>query len=645
MTCRQSVGRYLLAATAPHSLRRSTTFVHVSRRCLPPCTLARHHAFATLTPRTLDWRTSPTNAEPPDTIYALSTAHGRAAIAVIRVSGPACLQVYSKLCPGKPAPTPRTATLRRLYSPDPDGALSLKDRILDHGALVLYFPAPNTVTGEDILELHVHGGPAIVRSALKAISQCGPSRGLEGPSTKLRHAEPGEFTKRAFYNGRLDLTQAEALGETLAAETEQQRRLAISGAHSGLAKRYDDWRHQLLYARGELEALIDFSEDQHFDESPAEFMRSVTVQVQTLKNQIDLHLRNASKGEMLRNGISIALVGAPNAGKSSLLNRIVGREAAIVSAEEGTTRDIVDVTVDIAGWLCRLGDMAGLRGRGIDLGLENQLPIGDIEQEGIRRARERALESDVVVVLLSVERTKDDGLSIPINNQVIEAVEECHAAGKTILIALNKIDFAQDNQAELDRLQSRIRKAFPNIASAKISMISCRNAAMETSATTSRDPGRIQAFLLSLTNTFSDLTTATSGSDPSTNAMSPAEAQSYWTASLSVTHRQSVYLEECRGYLDEFLAQSQANPDPFDPEDGHQRPGTEASIDCHVDYHDGIVARRNVVAPHSIALGSDSIDIVTAAEHLRFAAQSLARITGRGEGGDVEDVLGVVFEK
>ncbi|KIV92408.1 hypothetical protein PV10_03708 [Exophiala mesophila] len=641
MTCRQKVGRYLLSTTAHHSIRTSAPSVHVYQRWFPLCTAAPHHAFTTLTPRNVDWRTGRLNVEPCDTIYALSTAHGRAAVAVIRISGPACLHVYGQLCPGKTALSPRRATLRRLHSPDPDGALSLKDRILDHGALVLYFPAPNTVTGEDILELHLHGGPAIVRSTLRAISQCGQSRDMDGSRTKLRHAEPGEFTKRAFYNGRLDLTQAEALGETLAAETEQQRRLAVSGAQSGLAKRYDDWRHQLLYARGELEALIDFSEDQHFDESPAEFMRSVTEQVRTLKSQIDLHLRNASKGELLRNGISIALLGAPNAGKSSLLNRIVGREAAIVSAEEGTTRDIVDVTVDIAGWLCRLGDMAGLRGHGVDVPYENQLPIGHVEQEGIRRARERALQSDVVVVLLSLERTKDDGLFIPVNGQVLEAFEECHAAGKTILIALNKTDLAQDDKSELECLQSKIRKTFPNIPSTKISLVSCRNAAMENSATGNGDPGGIQAFLSSLTGTFTDLTTASSGSDASTKAMTPAEAQSYWTASLSVTHRQSIYLEECRGYLDEFLAQSEGD---LDNDDGDWRPNTEASVE-NVDSHDGRLTRRNKDTSLTITPGSGSVDIVTAAEHLRFAAQCLARITGRGEGGDVEDVLGVVFEK
>lgn len=166
-----------------------------------------------------------------DTIYALSTAPGRAAIAIVRVSGPACLDVYKSLCPGKPDPQPRHATVRRLYR---------QNDILDSNALVLYFPGPKTATGEDVLEFHVHGGTAVLRAVLDAI-----------PSTStLRYAEPGEFTRRAFMNDRLDLTQVEALGDVLAATTEQQRRLSVRGTSNALATCYEEWRTQLLYARG-----------------------------------------------------------------------------------------------------------------------------------------------------------------------------------------------------------------------------------------------------------------------------------------------------------------------------------------------------------------------------------------------------------
>jgi tRNA modification GTPase len=218
------------------------------------------------------------------------------------------------------------------------------DDVLDSEALVLYFPSPRTVTGEDVLELHIHGGPAIIKAVLSAIGTCNTT------VAPIRYAEPGEFTRRAFLNNRIDLTKVEALGDTLSAVTEEQRRLSVNGTVSGLAARYDTWRQSLLAARGELEALIDFSEDQHFDESPAELAASVAVQIQALQRLLKLYSANAVRGELLRNGISLSLIGAPNVGKSSMLNQIVGRNAAIVSQEAGTTRDIVEVGVDLGGF-------------------------------------------------------------------------------------------------------------------------------------------------------------------------------------------------------------------------------------------------------------------------------------------------------
>lgn len=557
------------------------------------------------------WALKSANKQISDTIYALSTAPGRSAIAVVRISGPACLDIYRQLCPDRPLPKPRTAILRSLY--DPQDLRSLSSRVLDHSALVLYFPAPKTVTGEDVLELHVHGGPAIIRAILNTIPRCGG--GLENNGSLIRPAEPGEFTKWAFYNGRLDLTQAEALGETLTAETEQQRRLAINGSDGGLAKRYEEWRLMLLYARGELEALIDFSEDQHFDESPVEFMASVSAQVKALKTQVELHLRNASKGELLRNGVSIALLGAPNAGKSSLLNRIVGREAAIVSAEEGTTRDIVDVTIDLQGWLCRLGDMAGLRGAGN--GLDDKGTIGLVEQEGIRRARERALQADVIMALLSIERKAGRSIDVPINAQVLEAIEECLAMGKTVFVVLNKTDLIEDesHQEVTKVLSQQIQDTFPMVPAERICAVSCLEDDVSSAHPRS---GSIQSLLARLTRAFVELTTATTGQE--VGSMTPAESQSYWTASLSVTHRQSTYLEQCLHHLTNFIDQSLPPTDSIN----HGENGVPADPNANLQVE---------------------IDIVTAAEHLRFAADCLARITGRGESGDVEDVLGVVFEK
>lgn len=557
-----------------------------------------------------------------DTIYALSTSPGRAAIAIVRISGPACLDIYGSLCPNKAFPAPRLATLRKIYHPTSPSTL------LDR-ALVLYFPAPSTVTGEDILELHLHGGPAIVRSVLAAIPACidtptGRTRRRTAEYSLIRPAEAGEFTKRAFYNNRLSLPEAEALGDALTAETEQQRRLAVLGSESGLSQRYESWRQMLLYARGELEALIDFSEDQHFDDSPSEFMASVTKQVQALQVQLKLHIMNASRGELLRQGIRMALLGAPNAGKSSLLNRIVGREAAIVSAEEGTTRDIVDVSVDLGGWLVRLGDMAGLRTTD-DRTLSSTAPIGQIEQEGIRRARARALQSDVVIALLSLEPNPDGTVALSMNPEVHAAATECLHEGKTLVVAVNKSDLIPgllDSASTKAAMQRYVYNALPNLPKENIHFISCHDTASSslTSPPSTTTPsaanagtGTIQPFLTALTDVFTTLTSAQVGAgvDTADAPLTPAEAQAYWAASLSITHRQTIYLSQCLSHLDDFLLEAS----PSTPTDGrHEEQEME-------------------------------IDIVTAAEHLRHAAGCLARITGRGEGGDVEDVLGVVFEK
>ena len=556
-----------------------------------------------------------------DTIYALSTAPGRAAIAVIRISGSACIDIYGGLCPNRPFPIPRTATLRRLHEPEEGDK---KASILDSGALVLYFPGPQTVTGEDILELHVHGGPAIVRSVLRAIPKCTGSRTRRrsGEYSAIRPAEPGEFTKRAFYNGRLDLTQAEALGEALTAETEQQRRLAVMGAQSGLTGRYEGWRRMLLHARGELEALIDFAEDQHFDESPSEFMLSVTRQIKDLQKRIRVHIQNAARGELLRNGISIALLGAPNAGKSSLLNLIVGREAAIVSAEEGTTRDIVDVSIDIGGWLCKLGDMAGLRtGNAPHAPNGSQSIVGLVEREGMRRARARALQSDVVVLLLSVERRADGEVVLVFNEEVQDAALECLSCGKTVIAVVNKIDLLQQSSSTTLRpsdLHQTVLSAIPAVLPSHIFEISCRKA--ESSEGDDRDLGGLHALLAGLTSIFGQLTAAQAHGDIA--GLAPDQANSYWAASLSITNRQSTNLAQCLTHLDDFVAQSTSQALPM------------YSNVHHIDGHDDLVGEVQ-----------HDIDIVAAAEHLRYAASCLSKITGKGEGGDVEDVLGVVFEK
>ncbi|KAF1844933.1 tRNA modification GTPase mss1 mitochondrial precursor [Cucurbitaria berberidis CBS 394.84] len=519
------------------------------------------------------------------TIYALSTASGKAAIAVIRASGSACTKIYQGLCPSTVSPKPRYAALRKLYRPHlPPSPATL----LDSGALVLYFPAPNTVTGEDVLELHVHGGPAIVRAVLAAIPECARAPEASHIATaSIRYAEPGEFTRRAFANNRMDLPQIESLGETLSASTEQQRKLSVRGTTSSLAVRYEHWRMLLLQARGELEALIDFSEDQHFDESPAVLCASVAHQVRSLRVQMEAHVTNAVRGELLRNGISVALLGAPNAGKSSLLNRIVGREAAIVSQEAGTTRDIVEVGVDLGGWLVKIGDMAGLRRAGL-VGAD---VVGTVEQEGIKRAKHRALESDVLIVVQDATTEMDP--------EVMDTAKQCVDLGINVIVAVNKIDQLEAINSAQEAWKAKLQSAL-GISPDRVCYISCKEAS-------SPDAGNLPSFLNTLLDTFKDMTSALvpdSEPDPS-----------IWQESLGATERQRVLLTECLGHLETFLTTAA-------PQATNSLPGV-----------------------HVLGDEADEVDIVVAAESLRSAAEALARITGKGESGDVEEVLGVVFEK
>ena len=300
-----------------------------------------------------------------DTIFALSSGGGRAAIAVVRVSGPAAAEALTRIG-GAPLPGPRRAALRRFCDP-------AKDAPIDQG-LALWFPGPASVTGEDMAEFHVHGGPAVLAALWDALAAI----------PDLRPAEPGEFTRRAFEAGRLDLTEAEGIADLVAAETEEQRRQAFRQTEGELRRLYDGWRDRLMALRANVEAAIDFS-DQELGEDP---LTAAAPGLAALEAEIAAHLDDARRGERLREGFCIAIVGAPNAGKSSLLNRLAGRDAAIVSTRAGTTRDVVEVRLDLAGWPVTLADTAGLR--------ESR---DEIESEGVRRALARAASADLSLVV------------------------------------------------------------------------------------------------------------------------------------------------------------------------------------------------------------------------------------------------------
>ncbi len=299
------------------------------------------------------------------TIYALSTAQGRAGIAVIRVSGKATLGTLGALCEGG-TPEPRMATVRVLRDPQ-------SGQILDR-ALVLWFPGPASFTGEDVAEFHVHGGRAVIAGVLDALGGLG-----------LKLAERGEFTRRAFENGKLDLTEAEGLSDLIHAETAAQRDQALLQSGGALRERYEGWRASLLRAMAYVEASLDFSDEGDIAEGA--FNEALPV-VRALIVELKRALADGRRGEILREGIRVAIVGAPNVGKSSLLNALAGREAAIVFDEPGTTRDIIEVALDLDGFPFVLHDTAGLR----------DTPSA-VEREGIRRALSAAADADVVVVM------------------------------------------------------------------------------------------------------------------------------------------------------------------------------------------------------------------------------------------------------
>ena len=299
-----------------------------------------------------------------ETIYALSTAPGRAGVAVVRVSGPnapCALEALTK----RSLPPSRKAVLARFF--DATGVP------IDQG-LALYFKAPASFTGEDVVELHVHGGRAVVDAVLSALAALG-----------LRPAEAGEFTRRAFANGKLDLTQAEAVADLVNAETDAQRRQALRQYDGALADLYEGWRAELIRASAWAEAAIDFSDE----ELPADVVRAARAAADRILQQIAKHMDDAARGELLREGVFLTVIGPPNAGKSSLVNALARRDVAIVSETAGTTRDVIEVRMDLGGYPVTLADTAGLRAAS-----------EAVEAEGVRRALARAEAADLVLLLL-----------------------------------------------------------------------------------------------------------------------------------------------------------------------------------------------------------------------------------------------------
>ncbi|MGE0752910.1 MAG: tRNA uridine-5-carboxymethylaminomethyl(34) synthesis GTPase MnmE [Variibacter sp.] len=300
-----------------------------------------------------------------DTIFALSSGRGLAAVAVIRISGPRARFGLETMI-GR-VPPPRRASLATVRDP------ATKEPI--DQALVLWFPGPETETGEDVAELQIHGGRAVLEGTLNALAR------LDG----LRPAEAGEFTRRAFENGQIDLTTVEGLADLIGAETEAQRRQAFRQLTGALGHRAEGWREKILQALALIEAGIDFADE---GDVPAELGAKVRPLVAELAREIAETLKGAARAERVRDGLVVAIAGPPNAGKSTLFNTLARRDVAIVSAIPGTTRDVLEVHLDLAGYPVTVLDTAGIR--------ESQDPV---EQEGIARARTRAATADLTLWL------------------------------------------------------------------------------------------------------------------------------------------------------------------------------------------------------------------------------------------------------
>lgn len=318
------------------------------------------------------------------TIFAPATASGKAGVAVIRVSGPQALEAVKKMTAIK-TPVPRKAMFSEIHTPD--------GTAVDNG-LVLYFPCPNSFTGEDVVEFQTHGGRAIISAVLSGLAQ------IDG----FRPAGRGEFTRRAVENGKMDLTAAEGLADLVDAETEQQRKQALRQMGGALAKIYEDWHDRLLHVLAWMEAYIDFPEE----EIPEDVSADVRGKIAGLMSEIQVHLNDGRRGEKLRDGFQIAIIGAPNAGKSSLMNRLAQRDVAIVSSAAGTTRDIIEVRLDINGYPVIVADTAGLRDTD-----------EEIEAEGVRRAKARAEEADLVLWLSDALKGKNNTETEKIDSEKI----------------------------------------------------------------------------------------------------------------------------------------------------------------------------------------------------------------------------------
>lgn len=336
------------------------------------------------------------------TIVALASAAGRAGVAVLRLSGPQAQAVVQKICKPEKVPAPRKAVLRNIHD-------FRTGELLDH-ALVIFFPAPHSFTGEDVVELHIHGGRALLKSVMDTLCA------IDGVTL----AEPGAFSRRAFENDKMDLTEAEAIADLVDAETTAQHRQALRQMDGALGKLYNNWADRLVHDLAFIEAEIDFADE----DIPDDLTKDRLNDVRGVVKEMAQHLDDGHRGEKLREGFMVALLGAPNAGKSSLLNALVQREAAIVDPTPGTTRDVIEIQLDLKGYPVTLADTAGLRES-----------ADHIEGEGIRRALDRAQHADLKLLVFDGKLPAQDDITT------------WSLRDESSLVIINKVDEVEDELA------------------------------------------------------------------------------------------------------------------------------------------------------------------------------------------------------
>ena len=409
--------------------------------------------------------------EEEDTIFALSSAASVSgavtAVAVFRISGPQAHHVLYQLTQRTQLPTPRRATLCQLY--DCTASTSKSSMPVLDQALVLYFPGPKSFTGQDMVELHCHGSRAVLTDVVDVLASF----------PHCRYAEPGEFTQRAYRNNKLDVLQIEALGDLLTADTTLQRRQALLQLDGVLSKTYQDWRETLIAALAHAEAVIDFGDDEYLDglddndddeEDSGQWAiwGNVITNIQNLQHSMEQQLNDARRGELVREGLQIAILGPPNAGKSTLFNLLAKRNVAIVSDIAGTTRDVLEISLNLQGMKCCLQDTAGIRTSTEDA----------IELEGIQRATAAASQADIVIAMVDITQ-QEQGLEILQNLLLIDdkdSTQEDPDDGlasqrvdpSNVLLVLNKSDLREETTSDTSA-------ATTNFGIAGVVEMSCAN--------------------------------------------------------------------------------------------------------------------------------------------------------------------------